>query len=97
MSLKVETIFCSEKKLGTRTILLVGHANTWRPKGLDYVAVWAEPFAALVVEAEMEYVVALTAEPIALEQILEELPSLKEMIQRAKARARSETEVLAQS
>lgn len=83
-SLKVETVVCSERHVGRRHVLLVAHSYIWLPAALNYGATWIEPFAVIVVEGEMEYVLSLNNETITLGEILIECPSLETLVDLAR-------------
>ena len=75
-TLKKETVLCSETRVGSRNLLLVARAYKWVPSGLNCGAVWVEPFAVVVIEESEKYVLSLANEPVTLEDLLLELPTL---------------------
>ncbi|MCL4519909.1 MAG: hypothetical protein M1587_12020 [Thaumarchaeota archaeon] len=86
-TLKTEIVLSQEARVGSRILFVISHEHKWLPSGLNYGAVWLEPFALLVMEKESEYVLSLSDEPVNLEDLLAESPSLKAAVEKSRARA----------
>ena len=81
--IKTDIVMGGAIKVGDRTIYPVIRILTLGIDGQNFFGAWISPIAIVVAEPTRDYVISLTDETIALDRLLEMVPSLKdEMKQR---------------